>query len=399
MTILDRLMPSPPDALMRAARAFVEDVRPDKIDLGMGIYYDDEGQIPVLHCVEAADSHLRDAAKPWGYLPSEGLAAFRTAVTMLCFGSLPEVARRVVTIQTIGGTGAVRLGAELIHSLGSHTCVSISDPSWPNHEGIFCDVGCAVTRHSYFDPNTGGLDFIAMMKDLSCLAPGSVVVLHGCCHNPTGVDPTPAQWREIGALIASRGHIPFIDLAYQGFGRGLEEDSEPLRSLAVSCPVLFVAVSFSKSFCLYGERVGALCVVTENTKQAKLLDERARRIVRVLNSSPPTHGAALVAEVLSNPVLTKSWHEELDAMRERVEKIRLSLVERLVTGNMPRDFSFIRAQKGLFSYSGLTPEQIDILRTRHGIHAVGDGRLCISALNTKNVDRVADAIRAVCTLN
>lgn len=385
---------------MRAARAFAADVRPAKINLGIGMYYDDHGRIPVLQAVRKAEKRIRERNRSWSYLLTEGLPSFLEGALKSAVGD--EVASaiddRTSSIQTLGGTGAIRLGAELLKAFAPDVTVAISSPSWPNHEAIMKAVGLKISRYVYHDVTASGLDYKGMMRDIEALAEGSAVVLHACCHNPTGWDPTPEQWKEIAATLARRKLVPFLDMAYQGFGMGFEVDSAPVREIAATCAPVLLAVSFSKSFSLYGERVGALCVVTENAKQASMLGERARVITRALHSSPPSHGALLVSEVLKDGELRQEWLGELDAMRLRIAAMRESLMENLRSGNSPRDFSFLARQRGLFSYSGLTRSEISTLRDEHAIHAVEDGRLCLAALNGSNIGRVASAIRQVSML-
>jgi aromatic-amino-acid transaminase len=394
--MLNALKPSPTDSLMLAARAFVADPRAGKINLGIGMYYDETGQIPVLRSVQAASERLRIASRPWGYLQPEGLASLRSGAVRLCLQDAQGWEGRVATMQTLGGTGAVRLGAELIHSMAPDTSIAVSSPSWPNHQAIFRHVGHPVTEYAYFDDENTSLDFADMLEDIDRLERGSVVVLQGCCHNPTGEDLTGDQWSTLADVMARRELVPFLDMAYMGFGTSLADDTAVIRLLAERCCPVFIAVSFSKSFSLYGERVGALCVLTQTPLQAKLLEERARQIVRVLNSSPPSHGASLVGEVLGDDGLRCDWQAELETMRTRIVSVRAALVQRLTAGNAPRDFSSIARQRGLFSYSGLSAGQIASLREEHAIHAVEDGRLCLTALNASNIDQVADAILTVC---
>lgn len=381
---------------MRAARVFAEDQRSDKINLGIGIYYDEHGRIPLLKAVQEAERRLRERSRPWSYLPVEGLPGLRDgAMDLALGGQAARLADRSVSFQTVGGTGAVRLGAEIIKTLAPETKVFISDPSWPNHKAIFKSVGLDVDDYRYHDAATKKYDLEGMMEDLAAVPAGSVVVLHACCHNPTGVDPSPDDWKKIGELLNRRGLIPFLDMAYQGFGEGLEPDATAVRLIATSCVPTFVAASFSKSFSLYGERVGALFVLTESLEQAKLLDESARAITRSLYSCPPSNGALLVSEILSDESLKSKWIDELERMRLRISSMRSALVSALGNGNDHRDFSFIATQRGLFSYSGLTLAQIQALRIEHAIHAVEDGRLCLAALNPQNIDRVISAIRHV----
>ena len=396
MNFFSNLQPATADPLMRVMRAFAVDARPRKVNLGVGIYYDAEGKIPVPKAVKIAEERLKLRQLSWPYLLAEGLAELREGAARLAFGDrLRGVSERISVTQTLGGTGAIRLGAELIKLLAPETQVAISRPSWPNHRAIFSAVGLPVSEYAYYDPLANGVAFDATLVDIARLPAGSVVVLHGCCHNPTGSDLTSEQWAELGNLLSRRRLVPFIDMAYQGFGTGFEADAEPVRQLADQVGSLFLAMSFSKSFSLYGERVGALCVVTNSAREADLAGQQTRVITRALHSNPPSHGALLVSQIIGDPDLRSDWLAELETMRQRINDMRQQLVERLHRGNHPRDFSFLLDQRGLFSYSGLTTAQITRLREEFAIHAVDDGRLCMAALNVGNVDTVADAIRLV----
>jgi aromatic-amino-acid transaminase len=344
-----------------------------------------------------AERRIAGQNTPWGYLMSEGLPGFRQAVAELLFG--PALADglggRVATLQTLGGTGALRLGAELLARLAPEAPIAVSDPSWGNHHTTFQAAGCRTTTYPYFDATTRGVDFPAMRASLAALPPGAVVLLQACCHNPTGADLTPEQWREVAALLRERGLIPFVDYAYGGFGEGLERDAAPIRLLAEAGLPLLVATSFSKSFALYGERVGALSVVAETPAQAAALTETLKGVIRNLYSTPPTHGALLVATVLADPALRAEWRGELEEMRLRIQAMRQALCDRLAGNNPPQGFDVFLRQKGLFSYSGLTAAQVARLRDDHAVFAVDDGRLCMAALNEGNLDRVAQGLRAV----
>jgi aromatic-amino-acid transaminase len=397
MDLLDRLAPAPPDALMRAARGFAEDRREDKINLSVGLYYDEAGNIPSLMAVREAERRLDTSNRPWPYLQAEGLESLLKGSLRVCLGNTlsADLAERITVQQTIGGTGAIRLGAELIASLDPSRVVAVSKPSWPNHEAIFRAVGLRIQQYVYYDPLTGGLDADGMLRDLEGLPQGSIVVLHACCHNPTGIDPSSADWARISEVVTRRSLVPFLDSAYQGFGVGIEEDAAAVRSLVSATSTAFVASSFSKSFSLYGERVGTLSIIAPDSVRAAMMGELARKFTRTLHSSPPTHGAAVVSRILSDADLTGIWREELDGMRHRVDTVRRGLVNRLSRNTALPDFSFVLRQRGLFSYSGLSAAQVARLRDVHAIHAVEDGRLCLAALNTRNLDRVADAIRRV----
>jgi len=300
----------------------------------------------------------------------------------------------VATSQTIGGSGALRVGADLLHKLLPHATIAISNPSWENHRAVFGAAGFEVVEYSYFDPATHGVDFDAMLADLGKLQPGTVVLLHACCHNPTGADLTHAQWREVAELLKERGLFPFLDIAYQGFDKGIDEDAYAVRLLASMDMDFVVASSYSKSFSLYGERVGALSVVSADAKQAKAVQSQVKRIIRTIYSSPSTHGAALVSGVLNSPELRAMWEQELTEMRERIHALRAGLVGKL-NALGAGDFSFIERQAGMFSYSGLSRAQVDRLREEFAIYAVGTGRICVAALSQKNLDYVANAVATV----
>ncbi len=399
MSMLANLKPVAPDPLVRSMQLFAADSRPHKVNLGVGVYYDDSSKIPVLKAVKEAEKRLQARKAPWAYLSTDGLDTLRHATVDLVFGDAasPELHKCTMTAQTPGGTGAVRLGMELVRKLVPDAVVAISRPSWPNHRSIIEAVGLRVTEYAYYDPAHDGVRFDEMMSDIERLPEGSVVVLHGCCHNPTGNDLLHSQWSDLILLMRRRGLIPFIDMAYQGFGGGLHTDSWAVSQFAHQISPVFVAASFSKSFSLYGERVGVLCVSTAKPEQAQSLAQQARVITRVLHSSPPSHGAYLVSEVLNDPELRASWETELGSMRTRIQSVRREFVERLHQGNPTQDFSFVTEQRGLFSFTKLTAAQVDRLRKEFAIHAVPDGRICVAAINSGNIDRVANAIRGVVT--
>lgn len=397
MSVFGNIRTSALDPVVVSFEAFLADSRETKINLGVGMYYDDSGAIPLMQAVARADRILAENPKPWGYVPVEGLSDFRKYAQQLVFGRESAVLAddRVVSLQTVGGTGAIRLGADLLHELLPGANVTVSNPSWPNHPPVFEASGFKVVAYPYYDAaREGGLDFPGMLYALEQYAPGTIVVLHACCHNPTGVDLEPAQWARIGKVLQRRSLVPFIDLAYQGFGVGIEEDAYPVRLLAEMGLPVFVAVSFSKSFALYGERVGMLSVVVGSGAVGKRLLGQIKNIVRTHYSTPATHGAAIVGLILSTPELEALWRDELDGMRRRIATMREGLVERLRAGNS-HDFSPINAQRGLFSYSGLTPAQVESLKIDHAIYALETGRICVAAVNSGNVDRIADAIRRV----
>jgi len=387
----------PGDPILGLTEAYNADSRPTKVNLGVGIYYDESGRIPLLRAVKQIEQQLANEAKPRGYLPIDGLPAYTQATRELVFGKDSPLlaAGRVATSQTIGGSGALRVGADLLHKLLPHSTIAISNPSWENHRAVFGAAGFEVVEYSYFDPTTHGVDFDAMVADLNALQPGTVVLLHACCHNPTGADLTVAQWKQVAALLKERQLFPFIDMAYQGFDKGIEEDGAAVRIIAeAGIDSFVVANSYSKSFSLYGERVGALSVVAPDANAAKAVQSQVKRIIRTIYSSPSTHGAALVAGVLNSPELRQLWEQELTEMRERIHALRHGLVDKLVAAGAP-EFAFINDQAGMFSYSGLSRPQVDRLRDEYGIYAVGTGRICVAALNQGNLEYVAKAVATV----
>jgi aromatic-amino-acid transaminase len=388
---------APRDPILGLTEAFNADTRATKVNLGVGVYYDDSGKIPLLGAVRAAEKVRLEAAPPRGYQPIEGPAAYNQAVQKLLFGSASPLleAGRTVTIQCLGGTGALKVGADYLKRLLPQSAVYISDPSWENHRALFEAAGFTVGNYAYYDAATKGANFAAMKADLGKLPAKSIVVFHACCHNPTGADLTEAQWRELVNTIRARDLVAFIDMAYQGFADGIEPDAVVLRLFADSGLSFFVSSSFSKSFSLYGERVGALTIVTASRDESARVLSQVKRVVRTNYSNPPTHGGAIVAAVLSNPELRRQWEDELAGMRERIRAMRGGLVDKLKAKGVAQDFSFIIQQRGMFSYTGLTAAQVERLRAEYGIYAVSTGRICLAALNTRNIDYVADAIGAV----
>lgn len=388
---------APRDPILGLTEAYVADSRPGKVNLGVGVYYDDNGKVPLLEAVRSAEKQRVDGASPRAYLPIEGYAAYNQAVQKLLFGAdSPLLADgRVASFEALGGTGGLRIGADFLRRLLPSAEVWISDPSWENHRALFEAAGFKVNAYPYYDAASHGVQFAAMMACLNGLAPGSVVVLHACCHNPTGVDLDEQQWHEVVATVKARKLVAFLDMAYQGFGDGIDADALALRTFAASGLSFLVSSSFSKSFSLYGERVGALSVVTQNKDETTRVVSQVKRVIRTNYSNPPTHGAAVVAAVLSNPELRATWERDLAAMRDRIRAMRVGLVDRLKARGVTRDFSFVVRQRGMFSYSGLSKEQVDRLREEHAIYAIGTGRICLAALNNTNIDRVADAIAAV----
>jgi aromatic-amino-acid transaminase len=391
-SVLASLPMAPSDPILGVTEAYVADKNPRKVNLGVGVYYDDQGKIPLLDCVRHAESERLKSSPHRGYLPIDGLAAYDKAVQALVFGSLQE---NIVTVQALGGTGGLKVGADFLKRFYPDSQIWISEPSWENHRQLFEAAGFTVNSYAYYDVRTHGLDFAGMQRALNALPSGAIVVLHACCHNPTGVDLTNEQWRAVLDIVVSRGLVPFLDLAYQGFAEGLEADGYAARLFAGATNPVFLSSSFSKSFSLYGERVGALSIVTGNAEEAARVLSNVKRIVRTNYSNPPTHGGQIVATVLNNPELRSLWERELAAMRERIKDMRKRLVDNIQARVPGADFSFVLKQRGMFSYSGLTREQVRRLREEYSIYAIDTGRICVAALNSKNVDYVADAIAKV----
>lgn len=388
---------APRDPILGVTEAFNADQNPNKVNLGVGVYYDDNGKVPLLHCVQKAEAQLIEKLAPRTYLPIEGLAAYDKAVQELVFGADSAVIRekRAITVQALGGTGALKLGADFLKRFAPSAQIYISDPSWENHRALFEAAGFVVHSYPYYDASTRGVNFDGMLSTLKQMPAGSVVVLHACCHNPTGADLTDSQWTEVISVVTQRGLIPFLDMAYQGFGDGIDEDGKVVRRFAESGSPLFVSNSFSKSFSLYGERVGALSIVAGSGDEAARALSQLKRVVRTNYSNPPTHGGQVVATALSAPELRQLWEEELAGMRVRIKEMRETLVKKLKEKTSSTDFDFVIRQRGMFSYSGLTKDQVERLRKEFAIYAVDTGRICVAALNSRNIDAVVNAIAKV----
>ena len=394
MSLFSAVEMAPRDPILGLNEAFNADQRASKVNLGVGVYYNEQGKIPLLRAVAAAEKARAEAQAPRSYLPIEGIASYDQSVQKLLFGNNSTVLSegRVVTAQALGGTGALKIGADFLKRLLPDAVVAISDPSWENHRALFEAAGFPVQNYRYYDPASHGLNRAGLLEDLKSLPTQSIIVLHACCHNPTGVDLEASDWQDILEVVRERNHVAFLDIAYQGFGAGIEEDSEAVRLFAESGLSFFVSSSFSKSFSLYGERVGALSIVTESREATARVLSQVKRVIRTNYSNPPTHGASIVGAVLANPELNSMWQDELAQMRERIRHMRLAFVEKLAAKGASRDFSFVARQRGMFSYSGLTAEQVDRLRSEFGIYAVNTGRICVAALNEHNLDAVTQAI-------
>ena len=397
MSLFSAVEMAPRDPILGLNEQYNADTNPNKVNLGVGVYFDDNGKLPLLACVQAAEKALMDKAAPRGYLPIDGIAAYDNAVKALVFGADSDVVKsgRVSTVQAIGGTGGLKIGADFLKKISPQAKVLISDPSWENHRAIFQNAGFEVGSYHYYDAATRSVNFDGMLADLNAAAPGTIVVLHACCHNPTGYDLTAAQWDQVIAAVKAKGLTAFLDMAYQGFGHGIQEDGAVVGKFVAAGLNIFVSTSFSKSFSLYGERVGALSVVASNKEEADRVLSQLKIVIRTNYSNPPIHGGAVVAAVLNNPELRAMWEKELAEMRVRIKAMRQKLVDGLKAAGVKQDMSFITTQIGMFSYSGLSKDQMVRLRNEFGVYGTDTGRMCVAALNSKNIDYVCQAIAKV----
>ena len=397
MSFFLHLEPYAGDPILSLNEAFQKDPRPDKVNLSIGIYFDDAGRIPVLDCVHQAEAQMLAEGGSKPYLPIEGSGAMRSAVQQLLFGAAHEAisSGRIATLQTVGSSGGLRVGADFISRWLPGSALWLSDPSWDNHRAMFEAAGITVHTYPYFDDHTGGLKFSDMLATLQTLPARSVVLLHACCHNPTGVDLTHDQWAQLIPVLQHRELLPYLDLAYQGYGDGIEEDAFAVRALASAGLSFFVTNSFSKSMSLYGERAGALSVVCTDAAEAELVLGQMKATVRRNYSSPGMHAAGVVSRVLTQPALRTSWEADVAGMRERILAMRKSLHGVLSAKRPGRDFGYFLSQRGMFSYTGLSATQVDRLRDEFGVYLVRSGRLCLSGLNTGNVERTAVAMASV----
>ncbi|WP_133407359.1 amino acid aminotransferase [Parashewanella tropica] len=386
------------DPILGLNDAFKADTRDTKVNLGVGVYKDDAGQTPILSVVKKAEAKLLEVEKSKNYLGIEGVQQFNHAVQTLLFGDNAEVIaqKRAVTVQAPGGTGALRIGSEFILRHTQSRTIWVSNPTWANHQNIFTTVGLEVKTYSYYNAETHGLNFDAMLADLQHAVEGDLVLLHGCCHNPTGIDLNNTQWQTIADLCLEKSLIPFFDFAYQGFGRGTEEDAQGLRIVAAKVPELIVANSFSKNFGLYNERIGALTLVAENADVAARSYSQIKRVIRANYSNPPAHGALIVSTILSDFELNQEWQRELEEMRTRIAQMRELFVDTLMAEGVTQDFSFIKHQMGMFSFSGLNKEQVQQLREQFAIYIVGSGRISVAGMTTSNIPVICKAITRVC---
>ena len=397
MSLFSAVQLAPRDPILGLNEAFNADTRSTKVNLGVGVYCNEEGRIPLLRAVAEAETQRSVQRAARGYLPIDGIVAYSQAVQKLLFGAESALLAngQVITAQAVGGTGALKIGADFLKQLNPGAIVAISDPSWENHRALFETSGFEVRNYRYYDATSHDVNRSGMLADLDALPAGSIVVLHACCHNPTGVDLSLADWVQVLDTVRARGLVPFLDIAYQGFGDGIEEDAAAVRLFAESGLSFLVSSSFSKSFSLYGERVGALSIVTQSRDESVRVLSQLKRVIRTNYSNPPTHGATIVSTVLNTPELRAQWEAELGEMRLRILAMRAQLVAGLATLAPGHDFSFVSRQRGMFSYSGLNVEQVGRLRNEFGIYALDTGRICVAALNKRNVDAVIDSIVAV----
>jgi len=397
MSLFAAVEMAPRDPILGLNEQFNADPNPAKVNLGVGVYTDENGKLPLLACVKAAEAQMAEAASARGYLPIDGIAAYDKAVQGLVFGEgSPLVAAgRVATVQALGGTGGLKVGADFLKKVNPTAKVLISDPSWENHRALFTNAGFTVEAYPYYDAAKLGVNFEGMLAALNSAAAGTIVVLHACCHNPTGYDISNAQWDAVIEAVKARKLVAFLDMAYQGFGDGIAEDGAVIGRFMQSGIDFFVSTSFSKSFSLYGERVGALSVVCESKEEASRVLSQLKIVIRTNYSNPPTHGAQVVATVLTTPALRAQWEQELAGMRNRIKAMRGALVEKLKAAGVKQDVSFITTQRGMFSYSGLTKPQMERLRSEFGVYGVDSGRICVAALNEKNIGYVTECIAKV----
>ena len=379
---------APRDPILGLNEQFNADTNPNKVNLGVGVYFDDTGKLPLLKCVQSAEATMAAAPKPRGYLPIDGIVAYDAGVKALVFGadSEPVKSGRVATVQAIGGTGGLKIGADFLKKLNPNAKVLISDPSWENHQALFTNAGFKVETYRYYDAATRGLNVDGMLADLKAAPAGTIALLHACCHNPTGYDITAAQWDQVVAICKNNDLVPFLDMAYQG---------AVIQKFVDAGLTFFVSTSFSKSFSLYGERVGALSVLCTDKAEADRVLSQLKIAIRTNYSNPPTHGGSVVAAVLGNPELRKQWEDELAEMRVRIKAMRSAFVEKLKAAGVKQDMSFITTQIGMFSYSGLSKDQMVRLRNEFGVYGTDTGRMCVAALNSKNIDYVCASIAKV----
>ena len=397
MSLFTAVEMAPRDPILGLNEQFASDNNPNKVNLGVGVYFDDNGKLPLLQCVQAAEKAMMDKPTARGYLPIDGIAAYDAAVKSLVFGadSEPVSSGRVATVQGIGGTGGLKIGADFLKKISPNAKVLISDPSWENHRALFTNAGFQVDTYAYYDAEKRGVNFDGMLASLNAATAGTILILHACCHNPTGYDITAAQWDQVISVVKAKNLTAFLDMAYQGFGHGITEDGAVIAKFVAAGLNFFVSTSFSKSFSLYGERVGALSVVCADKEECGRVLSQLKIVIRTNYSNPPIHGGAVVAAVLANPEWRATWEKELGEMRVRIKAMRQKLVDGLKAAGVKQDMSFITTQIGMFSYSGLNKEQMVRLRSEFGVYGTDTGRMCVAALNSKNIDYVCQSIAKV----
>jgi aromatic-amino-acid transaminase len=397
MSMFSTVEMAPKDPIFGLIEQFNQDSNPSKVNLAIGVYCDDNGKLPLLKCVQEAEKRIAADPKARGYLPMDGIVAYDNAVKALVFGADSAIVKagRVGTAQSIGGTGGLKIGADFLKKYYPASKLLISDPSWENHRALFTNAGFTVESYPYYDAAKRGINFDGMLAALNAAAPKTIVLLHACCHNPTGYDLTPAQWEQVIAVIKAKDLVSFLDMAYQGFGFGIAEDGAVIAKFVAAGLDFFVSTSFSKSFSLYGERVGALSVACASKEECDRVMSQIKMVIRTNYSNPPTHGATVCATALNTPELRTMWEGELAEMRVRIKAMRQSFVEKLKAAGVKQDMSFITQQVGMFSYSGLSKEQMVRLRTEFAVYGTDTGRMCVAALNSKNIDYVCASIAKV----
>jgi aspartate aminotransferase/aromatic-amino-acid transaminase len=395
--MFEHIQAAPADPILGLNDAYKSDLNPNKINLGVGVYKDEQGNTPILKAVKQAEERLLTQEKTKSYLSIEGAPAYRSAVQKLLFGNDHNIINKQLaqTAHTPGGTGALRVAAEFIKKHLPEATIWVSNPTWANHQSVFQSVGLEVGSYAYYDAKNKSLDFEAMLASLSQIPEGDVVLFHGCCHNPTGIDPTPEQWYQLAKLSSKQGFLPLFDFAYQGFGQSLNDDAKGLRTFLEHVPEMLIANSFSKNFGLYNERVGALTIICETAEQAETAFTQVKRCIRTNYSNPPSHGSAIVAEILNDSELYALWESELKDMRIRIHEMRSLFVNTLRVKGVSQDFSFISQQQGMFSFSGLTPDQVAQLRKDYGIYIVGSGRISVAGLTHDNMEPLCSAIAEI----
>ncbi len=395
--IFTNVIAAPADPILGLTDAFKKDPRQEKVNLGVGVYKTDAGETPVLASVKLAEEKLLKEETSKNYLGIEGVQLYNKVVQELLFGADSDLIKqqRAVTAQAPGGTGSLRIAAEFVVRNTESRTIWVSNPTWANHQNIFETAGLSIKEYAYYDASSHGLNFTAMLADLESAQAGDLVLLHGCCHNPSGIDPTVEQWQAIGELCAKKNLVPLFDFAYQGFGDGVEEDAIGLRTVAAMVPELIIANSFSKNFGLYNERIGAVTLVAEDQAAAQKAFSQVKRTIRANYSNPPAHGALIVSTILSTPELRTIWENEVKEMRERIAKMRTLFVETLAAEGVKQDFSFISGQKGMFSFSGLNKAQVEQLKEQFAIYIVGSGRISVAGMTTSNVPVICRAIAAI----